>query len=370
MPEPSINCLVTADYEIFLGRNFLSHEEVLFAPTRQLMDVCRAHAVPVTLFADVCSAWAHREYGEFREYVHTFESQLKDAVEVGHDVQLHIHPHWLKSTYADGAWRLSTDQMYLHELGFHDGLNSAGAVIKAGIEYLENLLKPVRPGYHCHAFRAAGLALQPNEKELITALLRYGISIDSSVVKNVRLKMDTIEIDYSNMPNKANWFMSPETGIREPTPGGLLEVPVATFRSGLATRLGFLIRRAKSVSMQRGSSISRSPKQTRLANLMSLMRYNLRYVTTNPWFLFSCDTKGVNLKMLMEGLEQYVSGHRQSEDISLSMINHPKMMFRQQFDLMSNLFDSMRQRYGDRLRFVTSADILAQAHEIEGTKNG
>ena len=358
MAGPIIQCVVTADYELFLGRNFSGPQEVLFEPSRQMMSVCEATNVPITFFADVCSVWAHRAYDELKDYVNSFESQLKLAVESGHDVQLHLHPHWLKSTYTDGGWRVSTDQMYLHELGYHEETDSADALIERGIKYLNELLRPVKAEYRCHAFRAAGLALQPDEDKLIAALIKHNMTVDSSVAKNVKLKMDTIEIDYSNMPDEANWRMDSQTGIRQPAQTGLLEIPIATFRSGLATRIGFLVRRAMSVSMRRGSGISRAERQTRLANLMTLLRYNWRYVSTNPWFLFSCDTKGISLKMLLDGVDDYIDRHHQSDVICLSMINHPKMMFQQQFDLLENLIDGMREKYRDRIKFVTFAETL------------
>ncbi|UCG61286.1 MAG: hypothetical protein JSV52_13340 [Candidatus Zixiibacteriota bacterium] len=366
MSQPSIYCVITADYEVFLGRNFLSYDEVLFKPSQQMMSVCEARSAPITFFADVCSVWAHRSHENLGDYVNSFESQLKLAVRNGHDVQLHLHPHWLKSTYTNGEWRISSDQMYLHELGFHEGQNSAGAVIDAGVRYLDDLLRPVKPDYRCHAFRAAGLALQPDGDKLVATLLRHGITVDASVAKNLRLRMDTVNIDYSGMPEYANWFMNSSGGIRKPADDGLLEVPIATFQSGLATRLGFLIRRAMSVTMRRGSSISRTEKQTRLANLMSLLHYNWRYVCTNAWFLFSCDTKGLTLKMLMDGIDNYISRHGSQNTICLSMINHPKMMFQPQFDLLGNLIDRMRDKYKDRVKFVTFADTLQHCQRKAG----
>ena len=297
MSSPLIHCIISADYELFLGRNFASDDEVLFGPTRKLMDVCDAAEVPLTLFADVCSVWAHRDSG-LNDYADNFEGQLCSAIKCGHDVQLHLHPHWLNSQFTDGEWRLSTDQMYLSELGFGDASGSAPDVIARGVEYLNGLLTPERPSYRCFAFRAAGLALQPLESETIQALLDNGIVLDSSIIKNVRMQMDTIRMDYTGMPDAANWFMDPQTGLKVEASGGLLEVPIATFQSGLIDRLGFLWRRLHSLKMRRGAGISRSERQTPLVNAISMLKYNWRYVSTNPWFLFSCDTKGVSLSML------------------------------------------------------------------------
>ena len=366
MSEQIVYVLITADYELFLGRNFLGSEEVLFAPTRRMIGVCEGLQVPITFFADVCSVWAYRDYG-LDDYALKFEGQMCQAVRSGHDVQLHIHPHWLGCTYENGEWRISTERMYLSELGFGDGEQQAPAVIKRGVDYLNGLLRQEKPGYNCLAFRAAGLALQPEEESLIGALLNNGIRIDSSVAKGLRLSMDTIEIDYTRTPRAANWLMSQETGMSSPADQGLFEIPIATFKSGAPTRLGFLWRRLRSVSMRRGSGISRSERQTRWANIRTMLAYNLRYLYTNPWFSLSCDTKGYNLKMLLDGFDDYIDRHSESRAIFVSMINHPKLMFDPQFELLGGFVEGVRRRYGERVRFVTCGEVVGKLDGAEAT---
>ena len=358
MTEPLINIVVSADYELFLGRNYVSHDEVLFGPTYEFLQVCDELRIPLTLFADVCSVWAHEQSG-LNEYVTKFERQLISAARSGHDVQLHLHPHWLFSTCRDGQWLISTDKMYLSELSQHPDTNSAPNVIRRGREYLTGLLTPVSENYRCIAFRAAGLALQPGEEELIGHLLDNGILIDSSIAKGLKVSIDTITIDYTDIPEKANWRMNRSSGISREGADGLLEVPIASFKSSLTARMGFIKRRAASVGMRRGASISRSAKQSRLANLRSLVGYNLRYLYSDPWFLLSCDTKGVNLEMLLRGFDDYITRHKNEQQISLSMINHPKLMFTPQFELFRNFCKAVRDKYGAKIRFVTYSDLIA-----------
>jgi len=306
---------------------------------------------------------AHRKAG-LTEYAEKFERQMKEAVRAGHDVQLHLHPHWLFSSYRNDEWNIATEKMYLAELGFHDAADSAPAVIRRGIDYLTELLREEEPGYRCLAFRAAGLSLQPRERELIGALLDNGILIDSSIARGVRFKLDTVEVDYTQVPAAANWYMTPETGINTPASDGLFEIPIATFRSGLFPRLGFLWRRARSIKMLRGIGISRAERQTRWSTLRTIAKYNLRYLYTNPWFNLSCDTKGYDLRMLLKGLDAYVTRYRNSRIIFLSMINHPKMMFEQQFDLLRSFVRQSRKTYGERIRFVTFTEASENVGKI------
>lgn len=91
---------------------------------------------------------------------------------------------------------------------------------------------------------------------------------------------------------------------------------------------------------------------------MTLVTYNLRYLYTNPWFNLSCDTKGYNLDMLLDGLRQYVNNHRDEREICVSMINHPKMMFDAQFELLERFVIETRKEYGDKISFVTYPSLL------------
>jgi hypothetical protein len=355
--SPKAVCLLTFDYEISLGRNLLPLDKVLFEPTSRVLEICRRLSAPATFFPDVCSVWAHRTAG-LDEYADKFESQMKAAMAAGHDVQLHLHPHWLDSTYQDGEWLISTDRMYLHELGFGDGESSAGALIKRGVGYLQDLLRPVRPNYRCLAFRAAGLALQPNEREIIKTLIDNGVLVDSSITKGLKMKIDTIWNDYSRVPASANWYMNSEFGIEKEANDGILEIPVASFRSSIPAQMGFLIRRAMSVRQIRGTTLSRARRQSRMANMRTMILQNLRYVTGRPWFLLSFDTKGFSLSMLLDGLGHYLARHKNDEIIIACILNHPKLLFDDQMDLMAKFIEESRRKF--HVAYVT----CTQAYEM------
>jgi hypothetical protein len=354
MPQ-KITCLITFDYELSLGRNFFPPEEVLFRPTTQVIDLCNRLECPVTFFPDVCSVWAHRKFG-LDEYADSFESQMKEALSSGHDVQLHLHPHWLGSSFDGGQWLISTEKMYLHELDFGNGPNSVRALVGRGVKYLNDLLCPVKPDYDCFAFRAAGSALQPRENEIIGALLDSGIRMDVSVTKFLTLNLDTVKIDYRNIPASSIWRMSPESGLSVEAKSGLLEVPIATFRSGLGARLGFLWRRAGSIKQMRGMTLSRAKHQSRLANIRTMLLQNLRYVTGNPWYILSCDTKGFNSKMLLDGFRQYVARHQSEETVYVTMMNHPKLMFDYQMKMLEDFIIRTRRDYD--ITFATCVDVF------------
>ena len=49
-------------------------------------------------------------------FIQKIENQLKHIIKNGHDVQLHIHSSYLKSTYKKGKWQQNWDEYNLAEL--------------------------------------------------------------------------------------------------------------------------------------------------------------------------------------------------------------------------------------------------------------
>jgi hypothetical protein len=369
-PSWSTDCRIVVvpsfDYELFHGRSFVSADEELFIPAKRMMDRATTLGIPITLFADVCSVWRHRDVGE-TAFADRFEEQLIEARTLGHDVQLHIHAHWMASDYSHGEWRLSEPKVTLADFDF--STNVPREIVRRGVEYLEELLRSSDPTYKCLAFRAGGLALQPHERELLRILRDNGITIDSSIAKDYTLHMDTLDIDYRSMPRAANWMMSELAGIAGSGTEGILEVPIVTFSMGLPERIAFLIGRARAMRERRGASISRAARQTRWSSMLTLLRGNTRYLTGNPVFLFSADTKGYTRQMLVRGFKAYVEKHLRLEQrgpIFVSMMNHPKLMFPKQEKLMFDVFEDIKTEYGKTLEFATFPQIASVSESTCG----
>ena len=207
--------LFSADYELYFGENYLSENEVLIKPTEELLQVFKEEGIPITLFADVACVWRHRSLGVGADFVSLFEDQLQRAVRKGHDVQLHLHPHWLTSQYDGQAWYADDSRFKLSDIGYAKGQNglTAEELIVRGKDYLEDLLRPVDPFYRCLAFRAGGFGVQPDDKALIRALLSAGFKIDSSIAPGMFLKSKVNQIDFRQIPSKLNYEMGPRYGI-------------------------------------------------------------------------------------------------------------------------------------------------------------
>ena len=105
-------------------------------------------------------------------------------------------------------------------------------------------------------------------------------------------------------------------------------------------------------------TVSRVRRQSRLANLRTMVLQNLRYVTGRPWYLLSFDTKGFNLEMLLDGLADYLGRHKDDRTIMACVISHPKLMFDDQMKLMAEFIQESRRR------FDITYSTCTQAYEI------
>lgn len=314
-------CL-TFDYELFLGKNYLTEKEILFEPTAKLAGMMSAESVSATFFADICSVIQYQKMG-IKEYVTEFEKQLQELYSSGHDVQLHIHPHWLKSVYADGEWKFDYKSYRIHSFGFKPGEeDNACDILQAGIERLDILLNQVDNKYQCIAYRAGGFALQPH-KELVNALFDSGIRVDSSIAPHLSSDSKTNFYNYESKCIHGNWWVSSAHEWWEDAPQdnkALYEIPIATenknpFIFGL--RRAFKPDMIKlSLGQMKGSYVNLEDGKSRRINILKyLSGYN------------AISLDAYQAGFLYEQILRYYKKHEcEKKDIFAAVIGHPKLV--------------------------------------------
>jgi len=170
---------ITIDYETWhpipKGRR-IDWDDDVFNPTEQLMQVCGREQVPLTLMAEMGQYFWLCEYEP--AIARRMEQQWKEAIRLGNDVQVHLHPCWLPGLgagYQNGHWTWDWSKSRAD-----DYPGDLTALIGRCKTTLENLLRPVNPGYRVNSFRAGAFQAQPF-KRLHEALAANGIFCDSSV---------------------------------------------------------------------------------------------------------------------------------------------------------------------------------------------
>src|SRR4051812_104517 len=219
-----LNVIFTLDYEIH-GNGDGSSYNLMVEPTARLLDLFDQYGAKLTIMADVAEILKFREYrdqfGRDDYHYEAIVAQLKDAIQRGHDVQLHLHCSYFNARYENGKWVQDWS-----EYNFA-GLTEAriSEVLRIGRNFLEEELQSVDPDYRCYAFRAANWSVSPS-RSVVRALVKNGFQIDTSVFKHGRRK-GLVNFDYSGAPsNLVPWRADEDDICREDPNSKVLEVPI------------------------------------------------------------------------------------------------------------------------------------------------
>lgn len=211
---------LTFDYELFFGSQSGTVENCMIKPTEELFQLAEGKDVSYTFFVDVGYLIKADNYNELRQEVNQVQEQIQKMISLGHDVQLHIHPHWEKAVYENGSWKMNVNGAY--KLTDFDS-DERESIVKKYKSYLENLI-----GRKVTAFRAGGWCIQPFH-ELNAIFKEVGIKIDSSVFHDGYLVTDNYNVDFRMAPLKSKYNFE-DNVCQEIEDGSFTEYPIASFR--------------------------------------------------------------------------------------------------------------------------------------------
>lgn len=364
-----IYILYSNDYELHLGGNHLVETEVLIRPTATVLGICEELHVPMTLFCDVMCLWRYRDLG-FDEFPDAVDRQIEDALDRGHDVQAHVHPHWATASIErspDGASRyeFAMEDFLLGSVAEResdDPLAYCTDLFRRARSYLEDLLRPWHADYECIAYRAGGYGLQPNTDVIIEALIAAGYRIDSSIVPGMSLHSNVNRIDFTQAPRRANYRIDPEHGLSGRADSGLLEIPVLALRPGEARDMlarGFAPRLAEYIV--RNKIRREQPSGFGIQSVGAPTGFRHRMKTEIGRILHGAWTLelGPDWRLMVDGtrryLEHYVKG---GGDVFFALSTHSKALHHAAFDALSEYHRALERTYGSALCAITYRQAL------------
>jgi hypothetical protein len=219
---------LTLDYEVFFGRRTGSVARTLLAPTEALVTIANRHRAALVFFVDAgfivrLRAEMHKDDGLRRDH-DAIVKQLARLARAGHEIQLHVHPHWEDSRWDAGRWCLDTSRYALHAF-------DPPAIAEIVSRYASTL-REIAGARSAFAYRAGGWVIQPFAK-LRAGLRNAGITIDSTVYAGGRSEGATQPFDFRGAPPASRWRFDddPMVEIRD---GPFLEMPIASRRVGPA----------------------------------------------------------------------------------------------------------------------------------------
>jgi hypothetical protein len=216
--------LLSLDYELFFGTKTGTVQNCLIKPINELIQVLDKFNIKVSLFVDVGFLIKLKEFSSafprLQEQYNIIQQQLLALSKKGHDLQLHIHPHWEDSYYTKNGWVINTKRYRLHDFS-EDEIVELVTTYKAELE-LCTLNK-------VFAFRAGGWCIQPFDK-LKKALQKNNIWLDSTVYKNGYSDHPSRFIDFKHLPNKPFWRFSNDP-LKVDEKGYFVEIPINSIKT-------------------------------------------------------------------------------------------------------------------------------------------
>ncbi len=318
--------LLTFDYELFFGTFTGTLQKSMLRPAEALARMAERHGIGLSFFADcgylVRLEQLRSEYPELEADYRALTDQLKQLAGNGHDVQLHIHPHWEDTVYRDGNWIMNTGRYRLHQ--FSD--TEIASLIR---RYSTALFKVT--GQPLHTFRAGGWCLQPFSR-LGKILRQAGISIDSSVFPNGHSEAAPYYYDFRNCPDKDYWTFESDPLQEEAGPFTELPISSAMVSPLFFWKLYLLGRLNPSRHKPLGDG---KPILSKGFKRRILTRYTRQVVTAD----------GYNASMLQRQTDQLASMEKQF----LVVLSHPKALSPYSIETLDRFVETNK----DKHRFIT-----------------
>ena len=215
--------MLTLDYELFFGKNSGSLNSCILNPTNKIIEILDKHDIKASFFVD--AGYIERLEQEQKKFptlekeYHQLCQQISTLYKSGHDVQLHIHPHWKDSFYTDSGWKMDVSRYRLHDFSKED----AAAIISDFKNVLENIIED-----KVFTYRAGGWCIQPFSY-IAEALYSQGVFVDSTVFRNGIYHSDTHAFDFTSAENKTSWQFN-ENPSHEEIGGKFYEFPISSIK--------------------------------------------------------------------------------------------------------------------------------------------
>ena len=213
---------LTLDYELFFGKSGSPQKSIL-EPTDRLIEICDKHGARCVFFVDAGYLEKLRTYSaRFPQLNRDREQvvgQIRELSRAGHDIQLHVHPHWEGTIYDGSKWIFDMSRYRLDTFSDCAALDIFERYITAITDITQ---KPVS------AFRAGGWCIQPFAK-FHAAFDRFNITIDSTVFAGGRNSTASEWYDFTTAPDLDCWRFQTDP-CRGDANGRFIEYPIASYR--------------------------------------------------------------------------------------------------------------------------------------------
>jgi hypothetical protein len=219
-----MNIYITLDYEIYFGEIPGTVDKCIIQPTQELIRISEKYNVRFSFFVDCGFILKLKEfklkYPQLEKDYQAVVKQVRYLSETGHDVQLHIHPHWEDSFYNGERWVINVSRYKLADFNESE--------IEDIVFRYKKILTDIT-GKTIFAYRAGGWCLQPFSK-VKKAFRQNEIRLDSSVFRNGFYTSKEYDYDFRNAPDKDVYCFESDP-VKEEQNGYFTELPISEIKN-------------------------------------------------------------------------------------------------------------------------------------------
>ncbi len=212
------------DYELFFGEHTGTLQKCILEPTQQLLELAEKNKIPLIFFVDagyLVQLKNHSQHSQCKADLEKISAQISKLSAAGHQIALHVHPHWEDCKFDGEKWIIDTKRYKLSDLSKEE----ASQVISKYAKALFDMT-----GAICTAYRAGGWCVQPFT-HIKEALKQNGITIDSSVYFNGYHDSPAHSYDFRTAKDKAEWKFENDPCTEDPS-GSFKEISITPDKIG------------------------------------------------------------------------------------------------------------------------------------------
>lgn len=313
---------ITLDYELYFGERTGSVEKCITGPTEMLIEMAVRQGIKLCHFVDIGFLLRLEEemknHPVLQKDYSLICSQLEKLHHLGHDLQLHIHPHWEDSYFDGSRWRCNIDRYKLDDFRDEEIREIVGRYTSKLSQFNPNII----------AFRAGGWCIQPFDR-LESALKERGILFESSVFANGYFESAHYKYDFRGAPLKSRWKFSTDPLIEDET-GPFTEIAISSIHNSplFYWRL-FLLGRI--------NPYEHKP----LGDGVPISAPGQRFQLLTRWTHNTVSIDGYNASLLKRALRQHI--RLKKEDMVI--IGHPKSLSRYGLKTLEHFIMDVKQNH-------------------------
>jgi hypothetical protein len=295
---------LSLDYELFFAEFSGTVEKSIIEPTNALLEICDKFMIKLNFFVDSGYLVALKRYKDKFESLekdyNLITSQIRSLSDNGHDIQLHIHPHWEDTIYDGERWVMNTKRYRIHK--FND--NEIANIVKSYKEVLTDVV-----GNKIFAYRAGGWCIQPFEK-IKKHLKDNAIWLDSTLYKDGYKDNSTHFFDFRRMPDKTLWKFEDDP-MSEDKSGYFTEVPISSMKISPLFYIRYAIAKKLHPSLHKIMGDGKGVGREKSDNIRMLTRFTPAVASLD----------GYRMNYLQKMLDSYAKDDKKRHFV---VMGHPK----------------------------------------------